>query len=532
MEQKETDRQEAAFEMKVESLKVETLEVVYHPRKNLKDLESLQNSIRRDGLQEPLLVYPVGEGKFGIIDGYRRLMAIKEFGWNLVPCIIKPVNLVEAAHLSYTKNVERSAFDPIEVALHLKAMQDEFGFSLRDLEMKGYGSPAAISQKLKLIELPETVQGKIQSGRLGLAHGLALTKLESADEQERWAERIVDDDLTARRAENQIERYLKKGKNAKPAGRQIPESDIPGVYIKDSREMTELPKESVHLIVSSPPYFVGMEYEKGMTYEGHLEMIGDVLKECSRVLVKGGVIALNVGDIHNFKGPKGSNGFRQVQLMGHKYQSFLRKYQVFLSDVIIWHKKEAWTKNFVTYKPETLHASYRMMLNWEPVYIFRKKGERSVPSEEIVLQSKLSRQQWISWVPSVWKIDPVQNMDGHPSIYPDELVRRLVLMFSYVGDTVLDPFLGSGTTVKVARELGRDAVGYERDPKYKEVIMRRLGEEALTAEVILKQMGESIAEIGGLSLQGDEETPTPEWWEPEGEQEVEQAEAMEAGESE
>ena len=98
-------------------------------------------------------------------------------------------------------------------------------------------------------------------------------------------------------------------------------------------------------------------------------------------------------------------------------------------------------------------------------------------------------------------------MDGHPSIYPDELVRRLVLMFSYVGDTVLDPFLGSGTTVKVARELGRDAVGYERDPKYKEVIMRRLGEESLTAEGILKQMGESIAEMGGLSLQSEEETP-------------------------
>ena len=120
-----------------------------------------------------------------------------------------------------------------------------------------------------------------------------------------------------RRAESQIERYLKKGKKAKPAPqRPIPESEIPGVYIKDSRDMTELPKESVHLVVSSPPYFVGMEYEKGMTFNEHLDMIGDVMKECSRVLVKGGVIALNVGDIPNFKGPKGNNDFRQVQTDG------------------------------------------------------------------------------------------------------------------------------------------------------------------------------------------------------------------------
>jgi DNA modification methylase len=81
----------------------------------------------------------------------------------------------------------------------------------------------------------------------------------------------------------------------------------------------------------------------------------------------------------------------------------------------------------------------------------------------------------MSYVNGVWKIEPVRNTDGHPCMYPGELVNRLIRMFSYVGDTVLDPFLGSGTTVKVARDLERVGIGYERELKYKPVIMKKLG---------------------------------------------------------
>jgi len=79
----------------------------------------------------------------------------------------------------------------------------------------------------------------------------------------------------------------------------------------------------------------------------------------------------------------------------------------------------------------------------------------------------------------VWEIEPMRSSQyDHPCVYPDELVDRLIRMFSYVGDRVLDPFLGSGTTVKVARELGREGIGYERELMYKPVIMKRLGVEA------------------------------------------------------
>lgn len=157
------------------------------------------------------------------------------------------------------------------------------------------------------------------------------------------------------------------------------------------------------------------------------------------------------------------------------------------------------------YKENTEHTSYRVFDNWEPIYIFRKKGNRELPSEDIILKSKLTSEQWIAYVNGVWKIEPVKDTQEHPCIYPDELVKRLVQMFSYVGDTVLDPFLGSGTTVKVARELGREGIGYERELKYKPVIMKKLGIEPEASE---DSPSESMAEYAERSL--DDHAPTDE----------------------
>ena len=321
------------------------------------------------------------------------------------------------------------------------------------------------------------------------------------------AKRITDHDLTAKRAGIQIKSYLKKGEKKKEMSKiQIPSTDIPGVYIKDSRDMSELPDKSVHQIVSSPPYNVGLEYEIGVSFDEHLLMVKDVLKECARVLVPGGIMALNVGDINNFKGRNGKNDFSQIQLMGHIYQSYLRKHQIFLTDRIIWKKSLNWKKRpDVSFSEKTVHTSYRILGNFEPVYIFRKRGERSLPSEDIILRSMLTKEQWVAWARGVWEIEPVRSQEGHPAVYPDELPRRLIRMFSYESDTVLDPWLGSGTTVKVARELNREAVGYEKEPQYKAVIMKKLGIESDQAgNEAVEMMKENIEKINTE----DVETPS------------------------
>jgi ParB/RepB/Spo0J family partition protein len=491
--------------VEVKEVGLEQLEVKYHPRKDFGEIEKLQGSIKRDGLQEPLLVYEAGEGRFAIIDGCRRFKAVQGLGWKAVPCLIKKdITPAEAAHLSYVRNTEREGFNPIEIACHMKAMRDTFGFSLRDLELKGYGTPPSIANKIKLLELPEAVQSKIRKGELTIAHGLSLLKMSNPEEMERMAKRVVDFETSAKRADMQIDTYLAKGKKKEAkAVAPVPATDIPGVYIKDARDMSELPSKSLHLVVTSPPYFAGMEYEKGMTYAEHWENIEAVMKECARVLVPGGIIALNVADIQNFKGVKGNNDYTQIQLVGHKYQGFLRKHQILLTDTIVWVKS---TVAFVreagkAYSEKTPHTAYRIISNHEPVYIFRKKGERETPAEDVALRSRLSKADWAEWAPGIWKIERIRKNDGHPAIYPEELVSRLVRMFSYEGDTVLDPFLGSGTTVKVARELKREAVGYEREPQYKAVIMQKLGIAPGEGQ---KQPGESMAEYAGKAMAADD----------------------------
>ena len=471
------------IEVPVENLSIP----VSHPRRRQGDMETLEKSIRQNGLLEPLTVCKSEDGQqYMVVDGTRRLTVIMGFGWKSVPCIaLDSMPLGQIAHFSFEKNMERKSLDPIEIALHLKSMQEKYGYSMRELETLGYGSTTAISQKIKLLDLPDAVKKSIENGELAVSHGLALCKLENAKHQEKMAKQAMDYEWSAKTLERNVENFLAKGKTTPKEKVKVPEGDIPGVYFKDANDMSELPNKSVHLCVTSPPYCVGMEFEKGISYDDHWENMQEVMAEVARTLVPGGVLALNVGDIHNFKGAKGNNKIPQIQLVGHKYQSFLRQHQVYLTDQIVWVKRmfpHSQDKSRVL-TDKTRHTAYRIVLNHEPVYIFRKKGEREVPSEEIALNSRISKKEWNHYASSVWMIDHVRRMDGHPAIFPEELVRRLVNMFSYEGDTVLDPFLGSGTTVKVARELNREGIGYEREIQYKSVIMEKLGVEGTSPVV-------------------------------------------------
>ena len=212
------------------------------------------------------------------------------------------------------------------------------------------------------------------------------------------------------------------------------------------------------------------------------------MDECARVLVPGGIMAINVDDILNFKKVNSKSDIVQIQLMGHIYQKMLRKHQIYMTERIIWQKPLAWTKRMnVSNHEKTVHTSYRILDNYEPIYIFRKNGEREMPDEETVVNSKLTKEQWNEWVRGIWKIKTVYKREQHPCEWPEELPRRLVQMYSYENDTVLDPFLGSGTTVKVARELNRQGFGYEREIQYKAAIMKKLGvtEAAESAQPLL-----------------------------------------------
>ena len=270
---------ETIFETKnknyqIVELPIEQLTVpMSHPRRNSGDMETLQNSIRKNGLLEPLTVCKTEDGQsYMVIDGTRRLTVLVEFGLKTAPCMIfETMPLGEIAHFSYEKNIERKSLTPIEIALHIKSMQDKYGYSMRELETLGYGSPSMISQKIKLLELSDQVKAMIENGELTSSHGVVLVKLEKAKYQKKMAKQAHDFGWTAKRLNISIDKFLSKGKSAPTEKIAIPECEIPGVYFKDSRDMSELPDKSVHLVVTSPPYYVGMEYEKGISYDEHWE---------------------------------------------------------------------------------------------------------------------------------------------------------------------------------------------------------------------------------------------------------------------
>lgn len=469
-------------QMELRTFSLEQLSILKnHPRKDRGNLTSLSKSIGDNGQQEPLIVFQTEEGQYAIIDGVRRFMVFKEKCIDSIHClIINGISEEQALNMAFIKNTERKSLNAIEIAIHIAYMKETYGYTYDELTIKGYGSKTAISNKLKLLQLPQSIQDQIvdENSFLTEGHAYNLCSLDKKDEQERFAKQIVDHELSVARTKKRIDQFLEKGRiEAKERPTKIiPSEEIPNVYFKDSKNMNELPSKSVHLIVSSPPYNIDKEFEKDIDFTQHMENITAVMQECARVLVSGGIMALNVADIINWK--EGTDKKKQedkIKFMGHLYQSILRPHKIFLTDQIIWRKQIPWRKLYHnSYDENTIHTSYRIMDNWEPIYIFRKEGERESPSGDIKLQSRLKKEQWVAYVNGIWDIDTVQELEEHPCVYPDELVRRLIRMYSYVDDVVLDPFLGSGTTIKVARELGRAGIGYERDIKYKPVIMDKL----------------------------------------------------------
>jgi DNA modification methylase len=194
--------------------------------------------------------------------------------------------------------------------------------------------------------------------------------------------------------------------------------------------------------------------------------------EVAKATVSGGTVVVIVREslaypVQNDKRPI-------IQLAGHKIQSALRKHKVELVDRIIWFVEDPDEQQELpaTKYGEIYHAEYPFPIRHHSILIFRKQGDREHPSNEAAIQQRISEDEWQDWTTGIWRIN---HSEKGQQVLPDELVQRLVLMFSYNDDTVLDPYLGTGTTVKVARELGRKAVGYECDLKCKQVIMERLG---------------------------------------------------------
>ena len=470
-----------------------------HPtRLALGGLEDLTQSVRHLGVMTPLTVCQ-RDNRYDLIDGFRRFQVAKDLGIESVVCVVyEDLSDAEILKLSYTLNTQQHPLNPIEEALVFQRLKDEHGYSHDELVILGCGSKGHISKALGLLELPEETQNQVATGKLTKSVAFELKKLKDPERIKNAAKLAVDNEWSQRKAKSAVERINRKAKKGeeKETPAKIPTQDVPGVYFYDSKHMGDyVPEGSAALVLTSLGYMNGAEYEKGYTHDELMENNKGILEASAKAVMSGGFIVINAGNITNFKGKNGKEEVPRIQPMLHFYGACLRKHGFHLQDEIIWVKDfNSFTQDdAVNYTDDTPHTGYRIVNRHEFIWVFKKKGERVLPTDEdIILNSRISKEEWKVYAPSVWKINPAPKGQGHPNIFPDELARRIIKMFSFVGDTVVDPCLGSGTTVKIARELKRDAVGFERDLRYKAAIMEKLGVAEETKHESVKEYADRV----------------------------------------
>jgi modification methylase len=256
------------------------------------------------------------------------------------------------------------------------------------------------------------------------------------------------------------------------------------LHLGDARDLSWIPNESVDLVVTSPPYWTLKQYKedcKGQLgdiadYEEFLDELDKVWRECTRVLVGGGRICCVVGDVCI---PRKKGGRHYIMPLHADIQVRARKLGLDCLTPIIWHKiangvTEAEGNGAGFYgKPYQPGAIVKNDIEY--ILFLRKGGKyRSVSDMKKVL-SMLTREEMQTWLRSVWTdIRGASTRDGHPAPFPVELAERLIRMFSFAGDTVLDPFLGTGSTSLAALLAGRNSIGNEIEPAYLEIAYTKL----------------------------------------------------------
>ncbi len=266
------------------------------------------------------------------------------------------------------------------------------------------------------------------------------------------------------------------------------------VQLGDARELSWIETESVHLVCTSPPYGSLKEYPdhpgqlgNHPVYEEFLDELDVVWRECLRVLVPGGRIACVVGDICI---SRRRGGRHHVLPLSSDIQVRARRLGFDCLTPIRWMKVanialEASRSSRFLGKPNLPNGIVKNDL--EHILFLRKPGGYRSPTEEQQRRSFIDTDDYARWFAPVWTDVTGQLRREHPAPYPLEVPRRLVRMFSFAGDTVLDPFGGTGTTAAAAIETGRSSISVEIEPGYVDLAERRLREGDITARLDVRR---------------------------------------------
>jgi site-specific DNA-methyltransferase (adenine-specific) len=251
------------------------------------------------------------------------------------------------------------------------------------------------------------------------------------------------------------------------------------LFLGDSRNMTNIPSKSMALVTTSPPYHAAKQYEQDMgvghvpaSYFEYLEMLSSVFGECFRVLEPGGRIAVNVANL-------GRKPFRSLS----------KDVWVILEDLgflprgeIVWIKAAgssgncAWGSWMSPSNPSLRDVTERVLVaskgRFDRAIHWKDRKDRGLPWE-----ATIGRDEFMAWTLDTWQIRPESaRRVGHPAPFPIELPRRLIELYTYKGDVVLDPFMGAGSTAVAAVETGRRYVGFDTDATYIDLAEQRISD--------------------------------------------------------
>lgn len=238
----------------------------------------------------------------------------------------------------------------------------------------------------------------------------------------------------------------------------------------DSRNLSLIPDKSVHLIITSPPYWqlkdYGSDKQIGFhdSYEDYINNLNMVWSECNRILHDGCRLCINIGD--QFARSVYYGRYKVIPIRTEIIR-FCESLGMDYMGAIIWQKQT--TMN--TTGGGAVMGSFPyprngiLKIDYEFILIFKKQGKAPTPTIDYKKMSEMSKVEWNTYFASHWTFGGAKQ-DGHIAVFPEELPRRLIKMFSFVGETVFDPFMGSGTTSLAARNLKRNSIGYEINPDF------------------------------------------------------------------
>jgi len=253
----------------------------------------------------------------------------------------------------------------------------------------------------------------------------------------------------------------------------------------DARELDWIPDASVHLALTSPPYWTLKKYKDHpdqlgdvADYEVFLDELDKAWRHCFRVLVEGGRLVIVIGDVCIAR--RRNKGRHLVMPLHADISVRARRFGFDYLTPIFWHKianASYEVENGSSFLGKPFEPNAIIKNDTEYILMLRKPGSYRKPTEEQRRLSKLSKEDHARWFRSSWTDVPGASTKEHPAPFPVELAHRIVRMFSFTGDTVLDPFSGTGSTALAALRSDRNSVSNEIDPTYFTLAVRRLQDE-------------------------------------------------------